>query len=239
MFLFSLLLLLELWSKLFVASAAIAVVLVLLNADANVLDRTDVDIAVLLRHWWLIPQLSLQICLKYFTNVRFLDLSQSLKFKLVTYFPGAVRALLALLAKIKGSQPRSQIVGPMEFLWQTTKDIAEARANSGVGGGGDFVDRLNELRADGALTDQQAFAQGIGFFQVIMQQHHALIEGFCFVLYSLLFLIYSGWLRDLFQHTVDADVQPGHPPRGAGAYQAGAGAPAAGLLLLFLLLRRH
>ncbi len=73
---------------------------------------------------------------------------------------------MALVAMFKGSQ--TQAVGPLEFLWQTTKDIAEERVRKKVKGGGDFVDRLNELRAEGTLTDQQAFAQGIGFFQVRM-----------------------------------------------------------------------
>ena len=30
----------------------------------------------------------------------------------------------------------------------------------------DFVDRLNDLRMEGSITDDQAFSQGIGFFQV-------------------------------------------------------------------------
>ena len=52
-----------------------------------------------------------------------------------------------------------------------SQDIATSRP-SGGGGRGDFVDRLNELRREGTLTDDQAFAQGIGFFQVRADSHY-------------------------------------------------------------------
>ncbi len=55
------------------------------------------------------------MCVRNFSNVRFHNLKQSLKFKAFTYFPGIINLLNSSKKK---SNPLS---GPSEFLWQTTK----------------------------------------------------------------------------------------------------------------------
>ncbi len=57
------------------------------------------------------------MCLRNFTNVRFLSGAQALIFKLVTLFPFVVRPLIWIRMRMK----RHSQMNINEFLWQTTK----------------------------------------------------------------------------------------------------------------------